>query len=77
MYFSIMNTSKGELILLIYLIIIIYNIIIVQSTMEFMNENETDILFGLRDELVLKRDSREIVFDGSGMTSMIIRDLFF
>jgi hypothetical protein len=72
-----MYNSKREMISLLYLliiIIIIYNIIIVQSTIEFLNENDTDILFDLKEEVVLKRDSREIIYDGSGTISMIIRD---
>jgi hypothetical protein len=45
--------------------------------MEFMNANETDILFDLRNESVLKRDSRELLFNDIEMTSMITRNLFF
>ncbi len=55
----------------------IYNIMMVQSTMEFINENDTDIVFDFKNELILKRDSREIRFDGSGTSSKIIRDFAF
>jgi hypothetical protein len=54
-----------------------YNIIIIQSDehVEFINENGTDILFDLKDELILKRDIRQLMADASGETSSkIIRD---
>ncbi len=61
----------------LYLIILMYNIIIIQSDehVEFINENGTDILFDLKDELILKRDIRQLMADASGETSSkIIRD---
>jgi len=42
--------------------------------MEFLNENDTDILFDLKEEVVLKRNSRDIIYDGSGTIRKIIRD---
>ncbi|CAF1413892.1 unnamed protein product, partial [Rotaria sordida] len=61
-----MNSFNREKFTFIYLLIMIYNNIIVQSNVEFQNENDTNILFDIKDELILKRDMR---FDGSGMTT--------
>jgi hypothetical protein len=42
--------------------------------MDLMNENDTDILLNLKNELIL---NREIASDGSGSASKIIRDFLF
>jgi hypothetical protein len=72
-----MNISRLEEILFIYLITMIYNTIIVQTSMEFMNENETDILFSLKDALILQQNSENNIYDGSGGSSKIVGITFF
>jgi hypothetical protein len=42
--------------------------------MEFINENETEILSFLEQKLILQQD---VTFEGSGVTSKIKLDSFF
>lgn len=67
-----MNISRLNEILFIYLITMIYNTIIVQTSMEFMNENETDILFSLKDALILQQNVENNIDEGSGGSSKIV-----
>lgn len=61
-----MNMLNREKIILIYLIIVINQIKKIQSSMEFLNENETDILYDLKNDLLFNRDSRSMLVAGSG-----------
>ncbi len=71
MYFNIMKNSEGRKNFRLCLIILIYNVSRIQSSMDLMNENDTDILLNLKNELIL---NREIASDGSGSASKIIRE---
>ena len=67
-----MNRFNKKILPLIYLIIITHNIIIVQPYVEYINENDTDILYDLKDEFFAIQD---MTLDGSG-TSKIIWNFF-
>lgn len=54
--------------LLLCSIILIYHVNIVELSMKFMNENETDIISTFEYNLLLQR---EITIEGSGVTSKI------
>ncbi len=69
-----MKNSEGRKNFHLCLIILIYNVSRIQSSMDLMNENDTDILLNLKNELIL---NREIASDGSGSASKIIRDFLF
>lgn len=73
-----MNMLNREKIILFYLIIVINQIEKIQSSMEFLNENETDILFDLKNDLLFNRDSRSMLVAGSGdETSKILFSFFY
>jgi hypothetical protein len=74
MYFNILNNLKRRRIFLLWLIILIYHVKITESSMEFINENETEILSFLEQKLILQQD---VTFEGSGVTSKIKLDSFF
>jgi hypothetical protein len=70
-----MNRFNKKILPLIYLIIITHNIIIVQSYVEFINENDTDILYDLKNAFFSIQDTT--FDDGSGTSpSKIIRNFF-
>ena len=67
-----MNIIIREKLSLFYLIIIIYNEITVESRLEFLNGNDTNILFAFNELSVLDADVRQVTIDGSGSTGNFI-----